>query len=100
MGAEHLHAEPTRPSPRRRPVRIPSHLRCHPDPPHRPDRRQRLPLVRPYLLTPDERHLQRERRRALYLATLGIDTGQDHIPGIPGIPGIPAIPAIRVGAAR
>ncbi|UUU31190.1 hypothetical protein JIX56_15480 [Streptomyces sp. CA-210063] len=58
------------------------------------------PLVRPYLLTPDERHLQRERRRALYLATLGIDTGQDHIPGIPGIPGIPAIPAIRVGAAR
>ncbi|MFM9558133.1 hypothetical protein [Streptomyces caniscabiei] len=46
------------------------------------------PLVRPYLLTPDERHRQRERRRALYLASLGIDTGPDHIHGI------------RVGAAR
>ncbi|WP_338896336.1 hypothetical protein WBG99_12085 [Streptomyces sp. TG1A-60] len=46
------------------------------------------PLVRPYLLTPDERRHQRERRRALYLATLGIDTGPDHIHGI------------RVGAAR
>ncbi|QFR00067.1 hypothetical protein F9278_32315 [Streptomyces phaeolivaceus] len=46
------------------------------------------PLVRPYLLTPDERRRQRERRRALYLATLGIDTDPDHIHGI------------RVGAAR
>jgi hypothetical protein len=32
-------------------------------------------LVRPYVLTPDERHRQRERRRALHLATLGIDVG-------------------------
>ncbi|MFD9037232.1 hypothetical protein ACIOK4_21665 [Streptomyces bottropensis] len=46
------------------------------------------PLVRPYLLTPDERRRRRECRRALYLATLGIDTGPDHIHGI------------RVGAAR
>lgn len=40
-------------------------------------------LVRPYVLTPDERRRQRERRRALYLATLGIDIGPDHIHGIP-----------------
>jgi hypothetical protein len=46
------------------------------------------PLVRPYVLTPDERRRQRERRRALYLATLGIDSGPHHIHGI------------RVGAAR
>ncbi|WP_328754599.1 hypothetical protein OHA28_20720 [Streptomyces sp. NBC_00269] len=32
-------------------------------------------LVRPYVLTPDERHRQRERRRTLYLATLGVDVG-------------------------
>ncbi|BBC33273.1 hypothetical protein SGFS_045670 [Streptomyces graminofaciens] len=46
------------------------------------------PLVRPYVLTQDERRLQRERRRALCLATLGIDTGPHHIHGV------------RVGAAR
>ncbi|QNS09142.1 hypothetical protein [Streptomyces xanthii] len=33
------------------------------------------PLVRPYVLTPTERRRQRERRRALYLATIGIDVG-------------------------
>ncbi|MFH8487898.1 hypothetical protein [Streptomyces longisporoflavus] len=43
---------------------------------------QASPLVRPYLLTPDECRLQRERRRALYLATLGIDTGPRHIHGV------------------
>ncbi|WP_405478774.1 hypothetical protein [Streptomyces sp. NBC_00009] len=32
-------------------------------------------LVRPYVLTPDERRRQRERRRAVYLATPGIDVG-------------------------
>ncbi|MET7927466.1 hypothetical protein ABZT43_26400 [Streptomyces sp. NPDC005349] len=32
-------------------------------------------LVRPYVLTPGERHRQRGRRRALYLATFGIDVG-------------------------
>ncbi|MFE4675068.1 hypothetical protein [Streptomyces sp. NPDC056721] len=32
-------------------------------------------LVRPYVLTHDERHRQRERRRTLYLATLGVDVG-------------------------
>ncbi|WP_326711387.1 hypothetical protein OG758_20825 [Streptomyces sp. NBC_01474] len=32
-------------------------------------------LVRPYVLTPDERHRQRERRRTLHLATLGVDVG-------------------------
>ncbi|WP_320778781.1 hypothetical protein [Streptomyces sp. CRN 30] len=45
-------------------------------------------LVRPYLLTPEERRRQRERRRALCLATVGIDTGPRHIHGV------------RVGAAR
>ncbi|MGW0824230.1 hypothetical protein [Streptomyces sp. NPDC002845] len=47
-------------------------------------------LVRPYVLSPDEREhrRQRARRRALYLATLGIDTGPTHIHGL------------RVGAAR
>ncbi|MGW8685972.1 hypothetical protein ACWGNN_34030 [Streptomyces sp. NPDC055817] len=32
-------------------------------------------LVRPYVLTPDELHCQRERRRTLDLATLGVDVG-------------------------
>ncbi|MEU3740495.1 hypothetical protein AB0E78_25960 [Streptomyces sp. NPDC032198] len=41
------------------------------------------PVVRPYVLTPGERRAQRERRRALYLATLGIDTGPRHIHGVP-----------------
>lgn len=33
-------------------------------------------------LTPEEHRRQRERRRALYLATLGIDTGPRHIHGV------------------
>jgi hypothetical protein len=45
-------------------------------------------LVRPYVLDPAEHRCQRERRRALYLATLGIDAGPKHIHGVP------------VGAAR
>ncbi|MEW2394572.1 hypothetical protein [Streptomyces sp. NPDC046862] len=45
-------------------------------------------LVRPYVLTSAERRHQRARRRALCLATLGIDTGPSHIHGV------------RVGAAR
>ncbi|MFD3501657.1 hypothetical protein [Streptomyces sp. NPDC058678] len=43
------------------------------------------PLVRPYLLTPAERHerrLQRQRRRALWLAVHGIDVGPRHIHGM------------------
>jgi len=43
------------------------------------------PLVRPYLLTPEERHerrLQRQRRRALWLAVHGIDVGPRHIHGL------------------
>ncbi|NGO45763.1 hypothetical protein [Streptomyces ureilyticus] len=40
------------------------------------------PLVRPYVLDPAEHRRQRERRRALYLATLGIDTGPHDIHGI------------------
>ncbi|WP_328342196.1 hypothetical protein [Streptomyces violaceus] len=36
-------------------------------------------LVRPYVLTPTELRRQRERRRAAYLASLGIDTGPKHI---------------------
>ncbi|WP_369248412.1 hypothetical protein [Streptomyces sp. R41] len=39
-------------------------------------------LVRPYVLSPAEHRRQRERRRALYLATLGIDTGPDRIHGV------------------
>ncbi|MGW1745450.1 hypothetical protein ACWCRD_07515 [Streptomyces sp. NPDC002092] len=42
-------------------------------------------LVRPYLLTPDERHerrLQRRRRRALWLAAYGIDVGPRRIHGV------------------
>ncbi|GAB2982039.1 hypothetical protein GCM10023080_055290 [Streptomyces pseudoechinosporeus] len=39
-------------------------------------------LVRPYVLDPAEHRRQRERRCALYLATLGIDTGPTHIHGI------------------
>ncbi|GAA2242735.1 hypothetical protein GCM10010145_06330 [Streptomyces ruber] len=45
-------------------------------------------LIRPYVLTPDERRRQRERRRALCLATVGIGTGPRRIHGV------------RVGAAR
>ncbi|GAA2639908.1 hypothetical protein [Streptomyces vastus] len=40
------------------------------------------PLVRPYVLDPAEHHRQRERRRALYLATLGIDVAPTHIHGV------------------
>ncbi|HWU05216.1 MAG TPA: hypothetical protein VN520_02205 [Streptomyces sp.] len=40
------------------------------------------PLVRPYLLAPDEFRLQRQRRRALWLATHGIDTGPRRIHGV------------------
>ncbi|MXM68492.1 hypothetical protein GR925_35055 [Streptomyces sp. HUCO-GS316] len=43
------------------------------------------PLVRPYLLTPDERHerkQKRRRRRALWLAAYGIDVGPRHIHGM------------------
>lgn len=44
------------------------------------------PLVRPYLLSPDEwrheRRQQRQRRRALWLATHGIDIGPRRIHGV------------------
>ncbi|MBC2904051.1 hypothetical protein [Streptomyces cupreus] len=43
------------------------------------------PLVRPYLLTPAERHerrRQRQRRRALWLAAYGIDVGPRRIHGV------------------
>ncbi|MEV0370771.1 hypothetical protein AB0I10_13220 [Streptomyces sp. NPDC050636] len=42
-------------------------------------------LIRPYLLTPEERQerrAQRERRRALILATYGIDAGRRLIHGV------------------
>ncbi|MEV6587560.1 hypothetical protein [Streptomyces acidicola] len=45
-------------------------------------------LVRPYVLTPEERRHQRARRRALCLAALAVDTGPSRIHGV------------RVGAAR
>jgi hypothetical protein len=35
-------------------------------------------MIRPYLLTPE----QRQRRRALWLATYGIDVGPRHIHGM------------------
>lgn len=40
------------------------------------------PLVRPYLLTPDEFRLQRQRRRALWLAIHGVDSGPRRIHGV------------------
>ncbi|MER7172530.1 hypothetical protein [Streptomyces mesophilus] len=44
------------------------------------------PLVRPYLFGSAEdfleRRRQRERRRALYLATLGVDIGPERIHGV------------------
>jgi hypothetical protein len=74
------------------------HRAVYPQPPtqERPVEATRLPLdvwpfepdgqlVRPYLLTPEERHqrkLQRQRRRALWLAVHGIDVGPRHIHGI------------------
>ncbi|MDT9701706.1 hypothetical protein [Streptomyces sp. P17] len=39
-------------------------------------------LVRPSVLDTDEHRRQRERRRAAYLATLGIDVGPKHIHGV------------------
>ncbi|MCX4665225.1 hypothetical protein OG453_00805 [Streptomyces sp. NBC_01381] len=39
-------------------------------------------LVRPYVLDPEELRRQRARRRALYLATLGIDVGPQSIHGV------------------
>lgn len=42
-------------------------------------------LVRPYLLTPQERHerrLRRQRRRALWLAVHGVDVGPRRIHGV------------------
>ncbi|WP_237773330.1 MULTISPECIES: hypothetical protein [Streptomyces] len=39
-------------------------------------------LVRPSALDPEELRRQRARRRALYLATLGIDVGPDRIHGV------------------
>lgn len=39
-------------------------------------------LVRPYVLDASELRRQRARRRALYLATLGIDVGPDRIHGV------------------
>lgn len=39
-------------------------------------------LVRPYVLDPEELRRQRARRRALYLATLGIDVGPQNIHGV------------------
>ncbi|MEV0639642.1 hypothetical protein AB0I77_32850 [Streptomyces sp. NPDC050619] len=39
-------------------------------------------LVRPYVLDPAEYRRQRDRRRAAYLATLGIDVGPKHIHGV------------------
>ncbi|MFD4522683.1 hypothetical protein ACFWP7_01830 [Streptomyces sp. NPDC058470] len=72
-----------------------AHLTRHPSAPltpqllHHADLLDGLasPLVRPYLLGNAESYLerrrQRERRRALYLATLGIDVGPAHIHGIP-----------------
>ncbi|MFI1048513.1 hypothetical protein ACH4U3_22390 [Streptomyces griseoruber] len=60
-----------------------------PPPPYRPHNAAcpfvyDTPLVRPYLLTPDERHerrLQRQRRRALWLAAHGIRVGPRRIHG-------------------
>jgi hypothetical protein len=48
------------------------------------------PLVRPYLLTPDERRErkpQRQRHRALWLAAHGIDVGPRRIHGVTEGPG-------------
>ncbi len=68
----------------------PSQTHPHPQPPRPPLLRgEDSLLVRPYVLTPAERHLQkhhhqqqRQRRRALWLAVHGIDTGPRHIHGM------------------
>ncbi|TGA84069.1 hypothetical protein E2651_42800 [Streptomyces sp. MZ04] len=39
-------------------------------------------LVRPYVLDLEELRRQRARRRALYLATLGVDVGPQNIHGV------------------
>ncbi|MFM9631339.1 MULTISPECIES: hypothetical protein [Streptomyces] len=52
---------------------------------HRFESADAHPLVRPYLLTPEERHerrLQGQRRRALWLAVHGIDVGPRRIHGM------------------
>ncbi|MFE7313203.1 hypothetical protein ACFU7T_08840 [Streptomyces sp. NPDC057555] len=41
-----------------------------------------VPLIRPYVLTPQERRLQRARRRALWLATYGVEAGPRRIHGV------------------
>ncbi|WP_281181976.1 hypothetical protein [Streptomyces chattanoogensis] len=50
-----------------------------------PLRGEDSPLIRPYVLTPEERQerrLQRGRRRALWLAVHGIDAGPRWIHGV------------------
>ncbi|MFF4603983.1 hypothetical protein ACFY12_14775 [Streptomyces sp. NPDC001339] len=50
-----------------------------------PLRGEDTPLIRPYVLTPEERRerrLQRGRRRALWLAELGYDAGPRWIHGV------------------
>ncbi|MBT2526169.1 hypothetical protein J7E91_12130 [Streptomyces sp. ISL-99] len=59
--------------------------RPHPAPRIRvpaPLRGEDCALVRPYLLTPHEVRLQRQRRRALWLATHGVDVGPRRIHGV------------------
>ncbi|MGD3112321.1 hypothetical protein [Streptomyces sp. YGL11-2] len=41
-----------------------------------------VPLIRPYVLTPQERRLQRGRRRALWFAVYDIDAGPRRIHGV------------------
>ncbi|MEU7584377.1 hypothetical protein AB0B50_43120 [Streptomyces sp. NPDC041068] len=43
---------------------------------------RQLPAVPPHFTEIREQHRQRARRRALYLATLGIDVGPDCIHGV------------------
>lgn len=65
----------------------PAHCRTAPAPQLRtprtpaPLRGEDSPLVRPYLLTHEER-LRRQRRRALWLATHGVDVGPRRIHGV------------------
>ena len=69
--AEHLHPPPPRPPP----------ARSDPAPPVHPY--PTAPLQRSFRGRAAEHRRQRERRRALYLATLGIDIGPDRIHGVP-----------------
>ncbi|MGV4929457.1 hypothetical protein K2224_10705 [Streptomyces sp. BHT-5-2] len=75
----------------RSPGSLPVVRREHPPTPYRervPDlllRGEDTPLVRPYVLTAEERRerrLQRERRRTLWLAVHGIDVGPRRIHGV------------------